>query len=319
MNYPDLEVLRFRADFLRTVRAFFYENGYLEVETPALNPTGAIEAFLDPFAVHRTGPGKEGPAGYLITSPEYNLKRLLATSKSRIFEIAHCFRAGDQGGLHSEEFLMLEWYCPGASLEDMILETAALLHRLASRFPTGLDTTHRVAEVEDLFVRHTGRGFDRMSLEQTAAEKGLGGPRDRYDELFFSIFLNCVEPNMRTPYPLFVKGYPAELAALSKTDGTKARRFELYWQGIELCNAYDELSGQAAHAERFAQTNRTRETTGRVPMQADPEFLALSDLPDSSGNALGLERLMMIYAGVERLGQISPFAGRLKPARTAQA
>jgi lysyl-tRNA synthetase class 2 len=317
MNYPDLEILRFRHDFLAAVRQFFRGTGYIEVETPALNPTGAVEAFLDPFLVHRTGPGKEGAAGYLITSPEYNLKRLAATTQAKIFEIAHCFRAGDAGGLHSEEFLMLEWYCPGATLEELILETSALLHHLAAKFPAqGLDTTHQVVEVEDLFLRHTGRGFDRQSLEQTAGEKGLGRPQDRYDELFFSIFLNCIEPKIRTPCPLFLKNYPAELAALSRTEGQKAKRFELYWQGIELCNAYEELSGQAANAERFMETNELRKQTGRTAMAADPEFLALSELlGQMCGNALGLDRLMMVYSGADSLAAISPFPGRLRQDR----
>lgn len=316
MNYPDLEILRFRDRFLALVRAFFRGNGYLEVETPALNPTGAVEAFLDPFRVERTGPAgrsSSGTAGYLITSPEYNLKRLVASTGARLFEIAHCFRASDSGGLHSEEFLMLEWYAPEKNLADMILETAALLRSLAAALPCNLDLTHREAEVEDLFHQHTGRGFSRADLETTARETGIGSAADRYDELFFSVFLNRIEPHIRTPYPLFIKHYPPELAALSRIEGGRALRFELYWQGIELCNAYDELPGSAANEARFVEANALRLGTGREPMSADAEFLALADMMGPvSGNALGLERLMLIYSGKDKLSSISPFTGRLQ-------
>lgn len=319
MKYPDLEILRFRDRFLAALRAFFRDRGYLEVETPVLNPTGAVEAFLDPFRVHRTGPGlpaSSEAAGYLITSPEYNLKRLVAGTGARIFEIAHCFRAGDSGGMHSEEFLMLEWYCPQVSLDALIQETAALLQSLSAAFPeAGLDFTQREVEVEALFQEFTGRGFRKDELEKTAAEAGLtaSGQADRFDELFFSVFLNLIEPRIRTQYPLFVKHYPPELAALSRIENGRALRFELYWQGLELCNAYDELSGESAHKTRFAETNDLRKETGRLPMEADSEFLAMAELLGTvCGNALGIERLMMIFSGKRHLAEISPFAARLK-------
>lgn len=307
MKYPDLEILRFRDRFLAQVRDFFRSRDYIEVETPILNREGAVEAFLDPFSVLRTGK-TTARAGYLITSPEYNLKKLAARNRVPIFEIAHCFRAHDSGGLHSEEFLMLEWYKPEAGLTEMQAETTALLQWLGRHFADGLDVEPREAEVEDLFRACTGRGISREELLATARDNRLGGDSDRYDELFFSVFLNLVEPEIRTAWPLYLKHYPPELAALSRIADGRAERFELYWRGIELCNAYCELPGRSANQERFDAANALRRETGRPLMEPDPEFLELSDvLGTLSGNALGLERLMMIYAGKENLADVSPF------------
>jgi lysyl-tRNA synthetase class 2 len=171
-----VEILRFRQAFLGQIRAFFDSRGYLEVQTPALNPTGAVEPFIDSFQVHATGDRKSpagpsgGTEGYLITSPEYNLKTVLAASPLPIYEICHSFRAGDVGAEHTEEFLMLEWYRPGATESDLILETNSLLVHLAGSFPlpSGLriPATPRTISIGDLFARGGIGGLGRDVLER---------------------------------------------------------------------------------------------------------------------------------------------------------
>ena len=314
-----VEILRFRQSFLGQIRAFFDSRGYLEVQTPALNPTGAVEPFIDSFQVHATGDRKSpagpsrGTEGYLITSPEYNLKTVLAASPLPIYEICHSFRAGDVGAEHTEEFLMLEWYRPGATESDLILETNSLLVHLSRSFPlpTGLRLPEkpRTLAVGDLFAQAGIGGLGRDVLERAAVDMKLGSKADRYDELFFSLFLNRIEPLLRIPEPVYLNGYPEELAALSNTERGLAKRFELYWNGLELANGYEELRNKEEHLRRFKEFNDIRRKTGRPEMKGDPQFLEnIEKMPECSGIALGVERLMMVFLQENNIANVSPFA-----------
>ena len=310
-----------RAKFLSDVRAFFRSRDVLEVETPLLNVHGTVEPFLDPFSVARTArpksPSAKEPAhnSFLITSPEYNLKILLSALQRDIFQIAHCFREGDSGDHHSEEFLMLEWYRVGYDELHLMKETALLVESLA-RQPYSIisfeaPTSHTVA---DLFQQYCDCGLSRPQLEDALRRFALVGPREqpktlRYDELFFALFLNRIEPHIGRTAPAFVYDYPPELAALSVIEEGRARRFELFWKGQELANGYFELCNPEEQVARFAQENALRQQLGKPFMPADPQFVAALErgLPPCSGIALGLDRLLMVLLGEDSLAAVSPF------------
>ncbi|MBL8018907.1 MAG: EF-P lysine aminoacylase GenX [Leptospirales bacterium] len=310
------KIWRFRSQILTQIRLFFQQRGYLEVNTPILNPTGAVEPFIDSFQIRRQVSPKSPEAlprsdGWLITSPEYNLKILAAALKTSVFEISHSFREGDQGGEHTEEFLMLEWYNLGATMDDLITETHQLLQLLETGSVPTPGTEPRRQTIEQLFREFLGCGLGGEDLAEAARKRGLGSHSDRYDELFFSLFLNEVEPKLRTESPLFLTHYPMPLAALSKAEGSVARRFEVYWKGRELANGYEELLDHDEHERRFAEYNAIRKAMGRVEMEIDPQFmetLRSRSLPPCSGIALGIERLLMVLLGVDRISEVSPFA-----------
>ncbi len=310
-----------RAQFLADIREFFRSREVLEVETPLLNPQGTVEPFLDPFVVARRA-GRKSPEAveqpgdrFLITSPEYNLKVLLAALRRDLFQIAHCFREGDSGGEHTEEFLMLEWYRIGRDESALMEETAELVDHLSRRpygrvrFASPLRRT-----VADLFGEYCGCGLARDELETAVSRHALLGPDEkaehlRYDELFFTLFLNRVEPNLDGRTPTFVCDYPPELAALSVVENGRARRFELYWQGRELANGYYELGDAEEQSRRFAAENELRVALGKERMEPNPQLLEAlrQGLPECAGIAVGLDRLLLALVGGNSLSEVSPF------------
>lgn len=308
-------VLEARARFLQSVRTFFQERNILEVETPLLHRTGTPEPFIENLHVQDpTG----APPGFLITSPEYHLKMVLAEVRRPIFQIAHVFRGGDGGSrspLHTREFLMLEWYLPGADEYALMQQIIQLLHFLHLQFPDSeLSTNIPIFSLKDLLREYGGCTMDRSSLEDRAIELRLAPAdeirRDRYDEVFFRIFLHTVEPALaRYPYPLFVHGYPAELAAYSVIEGNIGRRFELYWKGVELANGYYEITEPDEQMRRFAADNAIRRSIGKPERQIDEALLSAlrRGIPAGSGVALGLDRLFMLFSNASRIEEISPF------------
>lgn len=312
------EMHTLRGDFLRDVRQFFFDRNYLEIETPLLNPTGNIEAFMDPLQVVRSGIRKspedtgKNRRAFLITSPEYNMKIALAQTKRSVFQIAHCFREGETGRHHTEEFLMLEWYRPGFDEMDLMKECADLLRYLAvkpysKKKPP--DAEFPVHEIKDLFQKFAGSSLDKQALENACRQIGLvkGEEKLRYDELFFLIFLNQIE-NRLGPNPQFVLGYPEELASLSRVENGRGRRFELFWDEVELANGYYELKDVSEHIRRFERENGLRKLLGKEPMEADVQFLdSLPEMPDASGVALGLDRLLMVLLDADSISEVSPF------------
>ncbi len=312
-----LPVLETRSAFLSAVRRFFFDRGYIEVETPLLNPTGGFEPFLDPIRVSRSGvrkspEHKEKETGYLVTSPEYNLKIIAADVRRDVFQIAHVFREGDAGPIHTEEFLMLEWYKMDADDRALAAETRALLESVAAApFSRTRIGTVKSWTVEELLRRHASCGMGKTELWKAAQGAGLtlSGSADalRYDEIFFTVFLNLIEPGISEGVH-FIHDYPKELAALARIEGEKARRFEVYWNGIELANGYFELASRREQEERFAGENELRERLGKPRMEMNHQFLdAVGRLPDCAGIALGLDRLLLVLLGARTVAEVSPF------------
>ncbi len=324
-----LERVRLQHEFRAAIRKFFDQQGFLEVETPLLNVHGAVEAHLDSFSVQRAGvrkspeapPPTDARAGYLITSPEYNMKILLTELRRSVYQIAHCFREGDTGRLHSEEFLMLEWYLVGADEFALMDQCEALFRELgrdfavpetAAQIPNDRFPRRRVL---DLLAEFAGlRSWERADLERCVRDRRLAGDGDLsdwlYDEIFFTVFLNLVEPHLGRGVPEFVYDYPPELAALARVEDGRARRFEIYWNGFELGNGYFELSDVAEHRRRFAYENELRRRLGKPLMTADGRLLAaLEDpgLPECSGIAVGLERLLSVFRAAASIKDVGNF------------
>ncbi|GIX29926.1 MAG: elongation factor P--(R)-beta-lysine ligase [Porticoccaceae bacterium] len=290
------------------IRAFFAERGVLEVDVPLLGEAAATDPALEPIAVE-----VDGATLYLQTSPEHYLKRLLAQGVGPVYALTRAFRGGEHGARHRREFTLLEWYRPGWQEEALMAEVVELVERLAGR---AIPVT--TLDYGDAFAAATGldpHGAPLALLAAAAAEVAggdwAGEARSTLLELLFAL---RVEP--RLPAGLaFVVSYPACQAALARLERdargrTVARRFELYWDGLELANGYYELADAAEQAARFAADNARRRALGKPEIPVDEQLLSAlrAGLPDCSGVALGVDRLLMRLFGAADLGEVIPFA-----------
>ncbi|OPY91116.1 MAG: Elongation factor P--(R)-beta-lysine ligase [Syntrophus sp. PtaU1.Bin208] len=280
------DVLRLRADILHAIRRFFRERDYLEVETPILIPAPAPELHIDAVAC-----GDQ----YLQTSPELCMKRLLSAGYPRIFQLCHCFREAERGSRHLPEFTMLEWYAAGKDYFFLMEECEDLFRFLADalygrgEFSFGSRRVDLCAPWERLSVAEAFRRYGGISVRQALAE-------DCFDE----VLVTRIEPNLGIGRPTFLYDYPVELAALARPkedNPTLAERFELYLAGIELANAFSELIDSQEQALRFKKEEQQRGALGKRPYPWPNKFIeALSAMPPSAGIALGIDRLVMLFA-----------------------
>lgn len=261
--------LRARAAVLRAMRGWFDEHGYLEVQTPALVQSPALEENLEAVRVGDR---------FLHTSPEFAMKRVLAAGLCRIYTICPCFREEELGAHHAREFTMLEWYRVGASAEDLMDEVGELIGRAALA----------VGRPPPVFAR---RPVSEL-LEDT------GDP-----ESWFRRWVEQVEPGLRAP--TIVYGYPAWQAALARLRGGLADRFEVYLSGIELANAFHEETDAEALRERWERSAEARRAMGRAPHPVDERLLqAVSVMPRCAGIALGVDRLVMALTEAVHIEQV---------------
>jgi len=306
-----LDVLRARARLLRRIRAFFDSRGVLEVETPALSRRAVTDVHLESFFTRFTGPGEaDGGALFLVTSPELAMKRLLAAGSGPIFQISRAFRNGERGRLHNPEFTMLEWYRPGfdaAALQD---EVEALLADVAGAGPCARRS------YASLFEETLELDPHRATLETIAhAVRGLAvdaPPPGGVLEGLQVLFTHAIEPTLGAVDPVIVFDYPAGQAALARLrpgDPPIAERFEVYWRGIELANGFHELGDAVEQARRFERDRQERRRLGLPVPAADERFLAAlaAGLPDCSGVALGVDRLLMLCVGARSIDEVLAF------------
>lgn len=310
-----LETLRERARLLAEVRGFFTERDVWEVETPVLGHGGSTEVHLASLSTEAaTSAGRERL--WLQTSPEFAMKRLLAAGSGSIFQLARSFRDGEVGRRHNLEFTMLEWYRPGLGLEALIEETAALVARVLGRDPGPL----RRRRYRELFREALGIDPFTESLEalrRLAGERGglsmADSDRDGCLDLLMSF---VIEPTLGRDGLDAVVDYPASQAALARhhrdpEDGARvASRFELYLDGLELANGYDELTDAAEQRVRFTEDNLARRELGLPEVDVDARLLAAleSGLPEGSGVALGLDRLIQLALGKASVAEVIAFA-----------
>ncbi|MDN5649460.1 MAG: EF-P lysine aminoacylase GenX, partial [Acinetobacter sp.] len=282
----DIQALKARAKLYRQIRQFFIERDVLEVETPILSQAGVTDVHLASVQAQRHVHGKK-QTHYLQTSPEFAMKRLLASGSGAIYQICKVFRDDEHGRKHNSEFTMLEWYRPQFSLKDLMLEVTDLLNVvLAERFgevrPTVLSYKHAFIDRLDLNPLQATLQQLKDTAHRVGLNLDLGDDRLAYIDLLFS---HMVEPSLGFDTPVFLTDFPPELASLAKTkldeDGELvAARFELYIEGLELANAYDELIDAEVLRSRFQADNTEREKLGLHVMPIDEYLLAA--LPNMS-------------------------------------
>jgi len=282
-----------RGAIFSRVRAFFQEKGYLEVETPFRIPAPAPEANIDAIAC----------AGWFLqTSPELCMKRMLAAGYRRIFQICRCWREGERGVRHLSEFTMLEWYRAGVDYLFLMEETEALVCAVAARPRIryrGLDI-----DLATPFERITVAEAFRLYAGSTVTEALDAG-------LFDELMVERIEPRLGVVRPTFIYDYPPCCAALSRLkrgDATVAERFELYIGGLEIANAFSELTDAAEQRSRFEAAAAERAALGKPPYPVAEKFLAaLAGMPESAGIALGLDRLVMVLLDAESIDEVVAF------------
>jgi lysyl-tRNA synthetase class 2 len=296
--------LRERARVCAAVRAFFDARGFLEVETPLLVPSPGLDPHLDAFEV---AGGDRGSPRWLSTSPEYQMKRLVAQGLSRIYQIARCFRRGESGAVHNPEFTMVEWYRAEAGMADVISDTEQLVAsvtggavRLGERVVLVSPPFERIPVCE-AFARYAG-----WSRDETLA--AAASDEDRY----FRALVDQIEPALAAaPAAVFLVDYPATQASLARRKPEDARlseRFELYVAGVELCNGFGELVDPVEQRARLVHDQETRRARSQPAYPIDERFLeALDRLPPTGGNALGLDRLVALACGTTDIAEVLAF------------
>lgn len=304
-----------RADLLALVRRFFRRRRFLEVDAPLLVPSAGMEPHLDPFEAR----GQEtGLLARLPTSPEFYLKKLVASGVDRCFSLAPSFRDERPSKTHSPEFLMLEWYRSGRTKEALVRDCAGLLKAIGEAFLPGgrlerdggvcdLTAGLDVMSLSHAFERHAG--VDWLSLDGPAEWRALAresgadaGDGWTVNDCFSYLMLARVEPALASyGRPVVLSGYPAfqaALARLSAADPRVSDRFELFVAGVELANAYTELTDAAEQRARFEAYQAERTAVGKRPHPPDEAFLqAVACLPPCAGIALGVDRLLALLLG----------------------
>ena len=289
--------LRARARITQEIRRFFIEGGYLEVETPLRIPAPAPESHIDPM-----------PADdwFLQTSPEICMKRMLAAGYERLFQISHCWRAGERGKMHVPEFTMLEWYRAATDYRGLMDESERLIRLVAAETGFGGKLSYCGEEIDlaapwerttvrDAFARYGG-----VTMEEALE-------RDIFDE----VMVERIEPCLGIGRPTFIHDYPAcrsALARLKQDDPTVAERFELYLGGVEIANAFSELTDPVEQRTRFESEAVFRASRGQTVIPLPEKFLAeLASMPPSAGIALGIDRLVMVLLDADAIDDVIAF------------
>jgi lysyl-tRNA synthetase class 2 len=316
-----LDVLKRRSALLAQLRLFFAQNRYWEVDTPILSQETVVDAYLDPFELTSKADSAIDRL-FLQTSPEFAMKRLLASGADRIYQITKAFRCGEIGRRHNPEFTMLEWYAVGETY-DTQMDFVESLFRSLSDFD---NSPFERLTYGDAFETAFGKPVPNLAadeLRDLAVHHGVEIPGsiriDDRDGFLNLLLAEQVEPNLGVTRPTFLYDYPASQSALARvreagpdqrhSTGPVAERFELYINGIEFCNGYQELTDADELRRRIVRENTIREREGRLPLPAESRLLTAMDagLPECSGVALGIDRLAMWLFGCESISDVIAF------------
>jgi elongation factor P--(R)-beta-lysine ligase len=287
-----------RARVIQALRRFFIDRDYLEVETPHLIPAPAPETHIEAV-----------PAGdgFLHTSPELCMKRLLAAGYPRLFQICQAFRQGERGGRHLPEFTLLEWYRTGVDYRALMAECEEMIRFVSEELGRGTRMRYQGEEIllegpwERLAVRDAFARYASVSMEEAFRS-----------DLFDEVLVTRIEPHLGHPRPTFLYDYPSELAALARTrkdDPSVAERFELYMAHLEIANAFSELIDPEEQSARFEREWAERARMGKTAYPLPQKFLEdLHHMPACAGIALGVDRLVMLFADEVDIGRVVTFA-----------
>lgn len=308
-----MTILRRRAALLGAIREFFNQRGVLEVETPLAAFTTSSHADVRPMKTIVQAAAIGHQQFYLQTSPESHMKRLVAAGSGPVFQVCKAFRDGEVSTRHNPEFTILEWYRPGFSMEDLMSETDGLLDYLL-----GLPNARRVSYAEifqdclgiDPHAAHVAE-LRRLADVHNAGwpAESLVSDKDAWLELLME---KCIQPTLGSDRPCFVFGFPASqacMACVSDDNPKVAERFELYVGGLEIVNGYRELDDSSEQKARFVEEEAKLRELGLEPPPLDNLLLdALSaGFPDTSGAALGVDRLVMIATGASDISEVLAF------------
>jgi len=307
---------------INLIRKFFTEKGFFELETPLLVVSPGMEVHLHGFKTRYVDLHGTSQDYYLPTSPEFSIKKALGTGEfEKVFELTRVFRNhGELGPHHHPEFNLLEWYRPGTYLEIMD-DVKALLAYLSRHFdqihtPEGFswDQGVKINSVQDCFQEYARLDLERDMGDQAAWRKQVEAvlgesipDDDTFEDIFFRVWLKLIEAKLGIRKPEIVYDYPASMAALSKLKETNrnwAERFELYIQGVEIGNAFSELTDPEELARRFESANIVRKKLGYAPHPVDDHLIqAVGKMKATGGIAIGVERLLMVLTGESDIRQ----------------
>ncbi len=286
-----IDVLKSRQKILNRIRIFFNKRDYLEVETPVMVKCPGIDPYIEPII--------SGEGFYLATSPELHMKRLLSEGLDKIYQITRSFRSEESGSLHNNEFTILEWYRAGSNYLDMMHETEVLISQLC-----GSDIID-----ENRFTFP----FKRITVDELFNKVAGWEPSCNWDEdRYFRDWAEKIDPYLMSIDAVFVMDFPASLAALSKLkkdNSLVCERFELYLYGVEIANAYSELTGLTEHELCFKNALKRRQELGKQIYQIDSGFMEAvkKGIPESGGIALGVDRLVMVLLDKTKIEEVIAF------------
>src|SRR3989339_149489 len=316
-----------RAQIVKSMREFFWSKNFTEVETPNIVALPGQEPYLSPMSLKISDENKKQYQAYLHTSPEYAMKKMLAGGFDNIFSICKCFRDNESfGGLHNPEFTMVEWYRINTDFYTIMRDVEELFGFVYSDLVKSQKSKvkspflfERIS-MRDLWKKYAGVDLnDYLDTEKMFAlcvAKGFNPDKnEKYEDLFYRIFLNEIEPKLKEP--VIIHHYPAQMAALAKLSGEDnryAERFEVYVNGMEIANAFSELTDEEEQRKRLVEEKELRKELGEPRktssrgvdvFEIDEDFIeAVGELPKCAGIALGVDRLVQVFLSCQNIDDV---------------
>lgn len=331
-NWSDLKsnprlknIYNIRINILQLIREFFWSLDFVETDTPIAIKNPGQELYLNPVPVVFYDPAGKAENFYLHTSPELAMKKLLAVGYEKIFQIVKCFRNNESfGGNHNTEFTMIEWYRAPGKYQDIMDDTENLFKFVGKKLDKqtvkyndkevnifGKWDRQSMKEIWQKFINvNLDDYLEINSLKKLAEDKGYKiDSTDAYEDIFFKIFLNEIEPNLGNETPVFVYDYPAQMTSLSRLcehDNRYAERFELYIGGLEIANAFGELTDAKEQKERLESDKKLRGELGKATWPVDLDFIEAlqSGMAQAGGIALGVDRMVLLFTGAKDLNEV---------------
>ncbi len=309
LSQCSLQVLKQRAFLLQKIRHYFESQDVLEVETPILSSAGNTDIHIDSFTSQAINPDFE--KSYLRTSPEFPLKRLICSGVGDVFEIAKVFRLGEISRTHNVEFTLLEWYRLDFNYLQLIEDVKALFYKLFDAFEVSYKTSQTLTFFQSFqnILAINIEEITRKELNQVCAENGYSGSVLSKDEALDYLFATQIQPRLDKKCLTFITHYPASQAALSEIDSENplySLRFEVFYQGQELGNGYQELTDGEELLHRFKEDNNQRKNhTIRIDKNLINAMTV--GMPACSGIAVGIDRLLMVLTGIDNISKVLSF------------
>lgn len=314
-----------RVEIIKSIRDFFWSQGFLETDVPQAVHYPGQEPYLNPIPLTFHDPYGQGQQFYLHTSPEYALKKLLAAGFKKIFSITKCFRDYESfGGNHNTEFTMIEWYRAPGTYRDFMDDMEALFKYVGEKVRCDtLRYKDKAIKVNQPWLRKSMKEvwreyldadldtlleFDALAKFAKAKEYSVDAA-DEYEDVFFKLFLNEIEQKLGFDAPTFIYDYPKQMCSLSRTsaiDPRYAERVECYVAGLELCNGFGELTNANEQRARLEADQELRRKLGKPTWPIDEDFIAAlqSGMPDAGGVALGVDRMVVLFTGAKDINEV---------------